>query len=131
MPLMSARQFVAVAALSAVSGLALAQYVGPGNGSLRTPSSLTELLQSPVDGQGVQLRGKLLQQLNHNKYLFSDGKSQIRVQINLEVFPKQPIDDRTEIEIVGRVEKDFMETPEIDVSAIEVKAEEAVVPKKR
>ncbi len=117
--------------LLTLAGLAQAQYIGPGNGSQRSPSSLTELLQNPVDGQGVQLRGKLLQQLNHNKYLFSDGKSQIRIQINAELFPKQAIDDRTEVEIVGRVEKDFMETPEIDVSAIEVKIEELAAPKKR
>lgn len=119
MPLMSPRHLVAALALSTVSGLALAQYIGPG--TVRAPSSLTELLQNPVDGQGAQLRGRLLQQLNHNKYLFSDGKSQIRVQINSEIFPKQAIDDRTEIEITGQVEKDFMDTPEIDVTTVEVK----------
>lgn len=120
----------ALASALLLTSVTQAQYIGPGNGAPRTPNSLTELLQNPVDGQGVQLRGKLLQQLNHNKYLFSDGLSQIRVQINLEIFPKQAIDDRTEVEIVGRVEKDFMETPEIDVSGIEVKAA-AAAPAKR
>ncbi len=102
----------------AVSGLVQAQYIGPGTS--RPPSTLTELLQNPTDGQSVQLRGRLLQKLSHNKYLFSDSKSQIRVQINAGVFPKQPIDDKTEIEIDGEVEKDFMETPEIDVHRAEV-----------
>lgn len=109
------------AGLLSFSLIAAAQYVGPGTVSaLRAPSTLTELLQQPVDGLQVKFRGKLLQQLNHNKYLFSDGKSQIRVQINADQFPQQTIDDKTELEISGTVEKDFMETPEIDVKAIAV-----------
>lgn len=127
MSLMSSRHAVLALALLTVSSLALAQYVGPG--TLRNPTSLTEVVQSPVDGQSVQLRGKLLQKLNHNKYLFSDGKSQIRVQIHSENFPKQAIDDLTEIEIVGQIEKDFMDTPEIDVTSIEIKPVAAVKPR--
>lgn len=112
------------AALTALTSLAQAQYIGPGTS--KPPASLSELLKSPVDGQNVQLRGRLLQQLNSDKYLFSDGKSQIRVEIKASAFPKQAIDDKTEIEIVGEVEKDFMETPEIDVDRIQV-----VVPEMR
>lgn len=118
MPLMSPRHVVLALASLSVSSLALAQYVGPG--TMRNPTSLTEVIQSPVDGQTVQLRGKLLQKLNHNKYLFSDGKSQIRVQINSEIFPKQAIDDRTEVEVIGQIEKDFMDTAEIDASSVVV-----------
>lgn len=106
--------------LVAALGTASAQYIGPGTS--RAPNSLTELLQSPADGQAVQLSGRLLQKLNHNKFLFSDGKSQIRVQINADQFPPQAIDDKTEVDITGMVEKDFMETPEIDVKTIAVSA---------
>lgn len=113
-----ARTALLILAPLAVCGLAQAQYTGPG--TVRSPSSLTELLQNPTDGQSVQLRGRLLQKLNRDKYLFSDGKSQIRVEIDADVFPKQAIDDKTEIEITGEVEKDFMETPEIDVDRAEV-----------
>ena len=113
------------AALAIGTGLlplaAAAQYVGPGTvSSLRAPATLTELLLQPIDGLQVKFRGRLLQQLNHNQFLFSDGKSQIRVQINADQFPQQTIDDKTEVEIAGTVEKDFMETPEIDVKAIAV-----------
>ena len=105
-------------AFASLSGLAQAQYVGPG--TTRPPASLTELLQNPIEGQGVQLRGRLVQQLNGTKYMFSDGQSQIRIQITNELFPRQTINERNEIEIVGRVERDFMETPEIDVSSVVV-----------
>lgn len=118
MPFMSPRHVVLALASLSVSSLALAQYVGPG--TMRNPTSLTEVIQSPVDGQTVQLRGKLLQKLNHNKYLFSDGKSQIRVQINSDIFPKQAIDDRTEVEVIGQIEKDFMDTAEIDATSVVV-----------
>lgn len=107
-----------IAAILTIGGAAQAQYAGPG--TIRPPASLTDLLKQPIDGQPVKLRGRLLQQLNQDKYLFSDGKSQIRVEIESEVFPKQQIDDKTEIEIVGKVEKDFMETPEIDVKRVDV-----------
>lgn len=106
------------ALLACTAGLAHAQYVGPG--TVRAPSNLTELLQYPVDGQRITLRGYLLQQLNQEKFLFSDGKSQIRVQIEAASFPQQAIDDKTEIEITGKVEKDFMETPEIDVKTLSI-----------
>ncbi len=106
------------APLLLLSCTAGAEYIGPG--TVRPPASLTELLQNPVEGLGVQLRGRLMQQLNGTKYMFSDGKSQIRVQITNELFPRQTVDERVEIEIVGRVEKDFMESPEIDVSAITI-----------
>lgn len=118
MPSSLARNHAFLAVLVIFPGFAAAQYIGPG--TARPPGSLTELLKSPVDGQGVQLRGRLLQQLNSDKYLFSDGKSQIRVEIKSSVFPKQAIDDQTEIDILGEVEKDFMETPEIDVERVEV-----------
>jgi uncharacterized protein (TIGR00156 family) len=106
-------------ALIALAGAASAQYVGPGTASApRAPATLTQLLQQPTDGLQVRFRGHLLQQLNHNKFLFSDGKSQIRVQINPDQFPPQAIDDKTEVEIAGMVEKDFMETPEIDAKEV-------------
>lgn len=114
-------------------GMASAQYVGPGGagGMARTPFTITDVLASPVDGQNVQLRGRLLQKLNRNKYLFSDGKSQIRVEIDDDKFPKQPIDDRTDIQIMGEVEKDFMETPEIDVDQVEIVPPQPSTPPKR
>lgn len=112
------RALVLCVATFGFAGLVQAQYVGPGTS--RPPGTLTDLLKAPIDGQGVQLRGRLLQQLNRDKYLFSDGRSQIRVQIASEIFPKQAIDDKTEIDIFGTVEKDFMETPEIDVKRAEV-----------
>jgi len=108
----------AATAMTGIAPLAQAQYTGPG--TARAPTTLTELLRSPMDGQRVQLRGRLLQQLNYNKFLFSDGLSQIRVQINADQFPQQQIDEKTEIEITGMVEKDYMETPEIDAKTVTV-----------
>ena len=54
-----ARCTTLAAGLLAVVGVAQAQYIGPG--TAKPPKSLTELLQAPLDGQGVQLRGRLLQ----------------------------------------------------------------------
>ena len=87
---------------------------------MRPPTTIADVLREPIENQGVQLRGKLLQQLSVTKYLFTDGKQQIRVQITPELFPKVAVDERTEIMIVGRVESEFMQSPEIDVSSVEL-----------
>lgn len=99
----------------AASGAALAQYVGPSNVKLTT---VAEVLKSGTDDQHVVLRGNLLKKVGSEKYEFSDGTGTIRVEIDKKIFPREPIDDKTKVEIQGEVEKDFMSSPEIDVDSI-------------
>lgn len=89
-----------------------AQYSGPGN---LVKTELMQILDNPVDDDLVKLEGYLIKKVGSDKYLFSDGKHQIRVEIDLDVFPTQPFDDKDLIQIEGEVEKDFLESPEIDV----------------
>jgi uncharacterized protein (TIGR00156 family) len=95
-----------------------AQFSGPG----ATPpaNSVSAVLQHPVDDMHVVLRGHIIQQLTPEKYMFSDGKAQIRVEIDQHDFPKQTITPTTVVEIVGEVEKEFLLTPEIDVDYVRV-----------
>lgn len=103
--------------LLACSSMAFAQYVGPNN---FVKTDLAQILDKPVDDDRVQLRGYLIKKVGSDKYIFSDGKHQIRVEIDQDVFPTQPFDDKDLIEIEGEVEKDFMESPEIDVERLVV-----------
>lgn len=97
---------------------ASAQYTGPG---AKTPAkSVAEILKSPVDDQHVSLKGKLTKKVGSEKYIFTDGTGEIRVEIDNEDFPAVAVDDKTTIEITGEVEKDFMESPEIDVETLAV-----------
>lgn len=97
---------------------AQAQYAGPG--ALSTATSLAAVLERPVDDQRVRLQGKLLKQLSSDKYLFSDGRQEIRVEIDHEHLPAQPFDQNVTLLIEGEVEKDFMESPEIDVDRLSI-----------
>lgn len=93
-----------------------AQYTGPS--THQAPATVAEILKNPVDDQDVVLRGHLLRKVGNEKYIFSDGTGEIRVEIEAEDFPPEQIDDKVQVEIRGEVEKDFLESPEIDVEAL-------------
>lgn len=81
---------------------------------------LAEVLRNPVDDQPVVLRGRLQQRLKGDKYLFVSGSVSIRVEIDAEAQPPIPVTPQTLVEIEGEVEKDFLESPEVDVHRITV-----------
>lgn len=106
-------------ALMAAAAASFAQYAGPG--STPAPASVQAILAHPVDNQHVTLRGKIVRQLRGDKYIFSDGTGEIRVDIDDHLFPKgQPIAASTTVEIVGKVDTAVMETTEIDVDALRI-----------
>lgn len=111
----SKKKILAALAFAALAGAAGAQYVGPSG--LR-PITVAEVLKSGKDDQQVLLQGVLLKKVGHEKYEFSDGTGTIRVEIDDKIFPREPIDEKTRIEIVGEIERDFMTSPEIDVDAV-------------
>lgn len=91
-----------------------AQYAGPSETSLTTVQAV---LDNAKDDTYVTLRGKITRQVGEEKYIFADETGEIRVEIEKEVF-KTTVDDKSTVEIRGEVEKDFMESPEIDVDSI-------------
>lgn len=110
-----------VAAALLVLGMhtpAMAQYTGPG--SQPAQSSIKQILENPVDDMAVVLRGKILRQLSSDKYMFTDGTGEIRVEIDTKLFPATAINETVQVELSGEVEKDFMESPEIDAKALRV-----------
>lgn len=109
---------LAAGALALASSLAAAQYVGPGTTPVYT--SIAEVLRSAPDDAAVDLQGTLVKQVGKEKYLLSDGKDQIRVEIDAKDFPTVRIDEHTQVRIRGEVEKDFLESPEIDVEHLSV-----------
>ncbi|RMX10775.1 NirD/YgiW/YdeI family stress tolerance protein [Vandammella animalimorsus] len=97
---------------------ALAQYAGPGAQPAAT--SVQAILDKPVDDQHVTLRGKIVRQVKSDEYIFSDGKAEIRVEIDQRLLPATPFDASTVVEISGEVEQDAMRAPEIDVRALRI-----------
>ncbi len=41
-------------------------------------------------------------------------------QIDANDFPERPISNKTKVMIIGEVEQDFMESPEVDVTAVRI-----------
>ena len=106
----------AAASILSFASVASAQYVGPS--SQTAPRSVADIVKNPIDDQAVVLRGFLLRKVGNEKYIFSDGTAEIRVDIDTKLFPLEKIDDKVKVELRGEVEKAFMETPEIDVDAL-------------
>ncbi len=97
---------------------ASAQFVGPG--AQEKVTEVQAILDNPSDDQPVMLRGRILERVGDEKYLFTDGTAQIRIEIDDEVFPSQRITPEMEVEIYGEVEKDFLQDPEVDVERMTV-----------
>lgn len=108
-----------VAAATLTPSTSHAQYTGPSADPAY--KSVADVLKNPVDDKEVLLTGKILRKVSNEKYIFSDGKDEIRVEIDNEILPVTAIDDKTTVEIRGEIEKDFMESPEIDVDTITIK----------
>ena len=113
-----ALRLAAAVTACAAFGMAAAQYTGPS--SAPAYASVAEILKNPVDDATVELTGYIVRKVGSDKYIFSDGQSQIRVEIDRKVFPTSPINDKTRVRIRGEVEKEFLESPEVDVDVIEV-----------
>jgi uncharacterized protein (TIGR00156 family) len=112
---MSSKYVFAVAA-SLAAAAAVAQYVGPS--STTQYRTIADVLKNPVDDAPVVLTGHLTKQVGKEKYTFSDGQGEIRVEIDAKHFPATPVNEKTRVQIRGEIEKDFMQSPEIDVDSL-------------
>ncbi len=120
---------IAVAlAVALGAGIALsahAQYQGPGGRAARAApqgpvSTVADVRKRGRDDQRVTLTGNVVRKVGWEKYLFRDASGEIRIEIDDDVMPTEPFDDKTKVEITGEVEKDFLHSVEIDVKAIRI-----------
>jgi uncharacterized protein (TIGR00156 family) len=102
--------------LSLVSVEVAAEYRGPRGGQ----TTVAEILKRPKDETQVLLRGVIAQRIGPKKYVFRDATGEIPVQIKDKLFPVEPVDDKTQVEIAGEVEKDFRQPVEIDVDMLRI-----------
>lgn len=93
-----------------------AHYAGPT--TQPTLKTVASVLKDGVDDQRVLLTGRLVKQISADKYLFADATGEIRVEIDDELFIGKRVDDKVRVELIGDVEKDFMESPEVDVDLL-------------
>ena len=91
-------------------------------GAQGTPvSSVADVLKVGTDDQRVILRGNILRRLYGDKYIFSDGTAEIRVDIDADEWPAgQPVNEKTMVEIIGKIDTDWGRVSEIDVKVLRV-----------
>lgn len=108
----------AAVAVMLVPVAAFAQYTGPG--AVPAHQTVAAVLADGRDDQPVVLRGTLVKQLSSDKYLFADKTGEIRVEIDPHLFASQPVSDATVVELRGEVEKEYLQSPEVDVDSLQV-----------
>lgn len=72
------------------------------------------------DDAHVTLVGKIVQRLDHDKYLFRDGTGEITVEIDDEDFGGQTVTPQNTVRIYGEVDKEFGRGTEVDVKRLQV-----------
>ena len=93
-----------------------ADYRGPWGGE----TTVAQILKKPKDDAQVLLRGVLAQKIGAKTYLFRDSTGEIRVEIKDKLFPVEPLDEKTQVEIAGEVEKDRGKPVQIDVDMMQI-----------
>ncbi len=111
---------IAMACVLAVfSTLSHAQYTGPST----VPVAMTvgQIQESGKDDQRVLLRGRIVKYLGDEKYQFTDGTGEIQVEIDHDLWPSgQPISEKSEVELVGKYDKELIGKSEVEVKSIKV-----------
>jgi len=70
-------------------------------------STVKQLIDQGWDDQKAVLRGRIVSWQGGKHYTFDDGTGQIRLEIKPLRFPRdQKIDETTEVELVGELERD-------------------------
>lgn len=108
----------AVVVVVALSALACADYYG----QRREPAkNVREILDHPVDDMQITLRGLIVERVEKDDYLFSDGTGEIIVDIDDDELPKgRPLQANTHVEIHGEVEYKIFKKLKIDAKRVRI-----------
>ena len=112
------RNLLSLCAFALISPWTYAQYVGPS--TMPTYRSVADVLKNPVDDVAVVFEGYIIKQVGKEKHIFSDGTAEIRIDIDQKHFPATPINEKMKVQIRGKVEKDYLQSPEIDVEGLTI-----------
>ena len=98
---------------SSLAGDKKGGFEGPG---IKT-SSVKEALEMK-DDEPVVLKGKIEKSLGNEKYQFNDGTGTIVVEIDDDEWNGLTVKPEMTVQISGEIDKELMQTPEVDVEAI-------------
>jgi uncharacterized protein (TIGR00156 family) len=106
--------------LGLLGASAHAGYVGPQAKADTVQDIIDNARAYDSQDRDVRLRGRITKQLSQDRFEFTDATGTIRVEIDPDDFPLEPIDENTPVEIMGEVEAAYFESPEIEVEVLRV-----------
>lgn len=93
-------------------------YTGPG--ADKDVTTVAAIKKAPQDDRWVVLKGHIIRKDQRKMYTFSDGTGEIAVKIHPKEFPRQEINNKTRVEIVGEQEMGHGGKVYVDAEAVRV-----------
>lgn len=119
-----------LAATLAAPTIAVAGFQGPSSaqgGGFQGPTTGIEAdtvakAQKSWDDARVVLTGNITQRVagSDDKYIFKDTTGEMIVEIDFELFAGRTVTPQNKVRLSGKVDKDFMESPKVDVKVLEI-----------
>ncbi len=112
-------------ALMMMTGGAMAQFTGPSDvaqaQSRGYPAiTIREIKADPKDDMKATLEGRILRKVGDEEYLFSDDTGEIRVEIDDDDFPRQPVSETTRVRLEGEVDTHRYKEVDFDVDRVTI-----------
>ena len=125
------RLFVLLLAVAfATPTIAVAGFEGPNaaqRGGFQGPTTGVEAdtvvkAKKSWDDAHVVLTGNIVQRVagSDDKYVFRDATGDIIVEIDFDLFVGRTITPENRVRLFGKMDKDFMEDPKVDVKVLEI-----------
>jgi len=115
----------AAIAVFALAYPASAQFTGPSDvqsdkGAERPLTTVEAIKGDPQDDMKATLEGRIVRKLADEEYLFADDTGEIRVEIDDEDFPDQPVAETTRVRLIGEVDTHRVKEVDFDVDRMTI-----------
>ncbi|MFC6444636.1 YgiW/YdeI family stress tolerance OB fold protein [Shinella zoogloeoides] len=123
---MSKPVFATLAILLALpAGAALAQFTGPSDvqqgGDAKYPAMTVEAIKAGAEDETkATIEGRIIRKLADEEYLFADDTGEIRVEIDDDDFPAQPVSETTRVRLQGEVDTHRVKETDFDVDRMTI-----------
>ncbi len=104
---------------------AMAQFTGPSDVAQAQsrqypPTTVQDIKADPKDEMKATLEGRILRKVADEEYLFSDDTGEIRVEIDDDDFPRQPVSETTRVRLEGEVDTHRYKEVDFDVDRMTI-----------
>lgn len=97
---------------------AFAAYTGPT--AQPQLESVQAVLEKGKDDQTFRVTGYIVERLKDEEYRFTDTTGSIRAEIDDDLFFNVTVNEKTKVELTGRVDASLIGDPELDVKSLRI-----------